>query len=664
MDRQLYRFGGFQVDTQSRLLIRDGERVQIPPKSADLLIALLDRNGELVAKEELIDALWPNTFVEENNLAKHVFLLRKTLGENEGGAAYIETVPKRGYRFVGHVERTPLSSGTLYETHHHAREQILIEETHSSTMPKAAWAVACAILLAISVLAAIFLRPTVNGYRWRSVLIQPFAPSRDTDPSLASAFTQEVATRLRTVPGLQVVSLLSPLDAKAAGPGPPVETILSGRLDLSGGGARVAAQLIKANDGAVIWAEEATDLEVADLHPALARLASSIAARLYGRLAPLERARLERRGSTNAEAYRAFLLGRAEMLNNPLDTETAPEKAAAYLETAIRLDPGFAEAWAALALARTIQHTAGNSGPSPLSTAMQNADRALAIDPANIMARHALIRIFQWNGQHDHMLREAKRVLEINAADPEAQTAAAFAYRYSAMLDRAIDLYERYLTAYPDDQDAWYQLVHACLFAKAYDRGIRHAQRQLSAQRLLFPTFLLYFNAGDLPKALTLARQSIASNQGGAPEAYFAPLVVDSAGLHAEARAAWERAAERLEGRLGRAENERTRIFLAMTYARLGRQDAAREQIRRAIAVNAGDPSTLFFVSETYALLGDRAPAVDALRRSVAGGFLGLHFLDYYQQPPNGWSRFRQDPEFVSIHAGLAARIADLRTRY
>jgi DNA-binding winged helix-turn-helix (wHTH) protein/tetratricopeptide (TPR) repeat protein len=663
MDRQLYCFGGFQVDTQSRLLLRDGERIQIPPKSADLLIALLEHNGELVAKEELIGTLWPNTFVEENNLAKHVFLLRKTLGANERGAAYIETVPKRGYRFVGQVERTPMSGGILYESHHHAREQILIEETYTSAMPKAAWAIACAILLTLCVLAAVFLRPAANGYRWRSVLIQPFTPSGDADPFLASAFTQEVAARLRTVRDLQVVSLLSPLDAKPV-PRVSVETILSGMLDLSGGRARVAAQLIKADDGTVIWAENATDLEVGDLHSALTRLASSIAARLYGRLKPLERSRIERKGSTNAEAYQAYLRGRAEMLNNALDTETAPDKAVSYLETAIQLDPGFAEAWAALALARTIQHTAGNGSPFPLAIAIQNANRALAIDPANIMARHALIRIFQWNGQHGDMLREAKRVLDINAADPEAQAAAAYAYRYSAMLDRAIDLYERYLAAYPDDQDASYQLVHACLFAKAYDRGIRHARRLLSTQRLLFPTFLLYFNAGDVPNALTLARQSIALNQGGAPAAYFAPLVVDSAGLQTEARAGWEHAAERLTGRLGRAENERTRVFLAMTYARLGRQAAAREQISRAIAVNAGDPSTLFFVSETYALLGDHLAAVDALRRSVAGGFLGLHFLDYYQQPPNGWFRYRQDAEFVSIRAGLAAKIADLRTRY
>lgn len=352
------------------------------------------------------------------------------------------------------------------------------------------------------------------------------------------------------------------------------------------------------------------------------------------------------------------------MLQNSLEAETALYKATGFLETAIHLDPGFADAWAALALAQARQFIGGNGNRSLLSTALHNANRALAIDPANIVARHTMIRIFQWNGQHEDMLREAKRVLEINPADPEAQAAAAFAYRYSAMLERAIDLYERYLAAYPDDQDAWYQLVHACLFAKQYDRGIRHAQRWLAVQRLPFPTFLLYLNAGDLTRALPLARQSISSNLGGAPAAYFAPVVMQSAGLQTEARAGWEHAAEWLEGRVGHTENERIRVFLAMTYARLDRPDAARKQILRALAWNAGDPSILFFGSETYALLGDRGAAVDALRRSIAAGFLGLQFLDYYQQPRNGWYRYRGDPEFLAIRTGLAARIADLRTRY
>jgi hypothetical protein len=105
-------------------------------------------------------------------------------------------------------------------------------------------------------------------------------------------------------------------------------------------------------------------------------------------------------------------------------------------------------------------------------------------------------------------------------------------------------------------------------------------------------------------------------------------------------------------------------MFLAMIYARLQNERLAREQLRRAFAVNSRDPWLLVFASETYAILNDRDAAVDALRKSVAAGYLGLHYLDYYQHAPNGWYRYRDDPEFLQIRAGLARKIADLRTRY
>ena len=275
-----------------------------------------------------------------------------------------------------------------------------------------------------------------------------------------------------------------------------------------------------------------------------------------------------------------------------------------------------------------------------------------------------MIRIYHATGQNEDMLREAKRALEINPADPDAQSAAAMAYFRTGMLDRAMDLYERYVAAYPDDEDAWYQLVHTCLFAKAYERGLRHAQPMIARQRLLFPTYLLYANSGNLTHAVALARQSIAAGGGALTSPYFAPLVLDQAGLKTEARAAWVRGAAQLESRLRHGDNDRTRMFLGLIYARLHNASAAREQVSRALALSPDDPWVLYFASELYAVLGDRTAALDSLRRSVSAGFLGLHYVDYYQQSPNGWYAYRQDPEFMQIREGLARRIAELRTRY
>jgi tetratricopeptide (TPR) repeat protein len=427
---------------------------------------------------------------------------------------------------------------------------------------------------------------------------------------------------------------------------------------------RVTAQLSSATDGAVLWAEESAGVSADDFASKLPTMAASIAARLGGRLLPGERSQLERRGAINSEAYQDFLRGRAELLRNSVDLGYAPAKAVAHFQAALRLDPGFADAWAALAFAQQGEFGLGKGGAELLATAMDNARHALSIDPDNILARRALIRIYHSTGQDEDMLREAKRVLEINPADPDAQAAAALAYFRTGMLDRAMDLYERYLAAYPDDQDGWFQLVHACLFAKAYDRGLRHARPHVAIQHLLFPTYLLYANSGAISRAVPLARQQIALDQSQIAPGYFSALVLDSAGFHEEAASAWTGAIRKIEAGLLHADNERKRAFLAMMYARLNQPDTAREQLARAHELKPGDPWLSFFSSETYALLGDRAAALAALRGSVAAGFLGVHYLHYYQEAPNGWHRFRNDPEYVQIRTGLEHKIAVLRTRY
>jgi DNA-binding winged helix-turn-helix (wHTH) protein len=101
----LYEFGPFRLDAQERLLLRNGAAVSLTPKAFDLLLALLQQPGHLFEKEALMKAVWPDTFVEENNLTDNVSRLRKALGEGENGQKFIETVPKRGYRFVAEVRK-------------------------------------------------------------------------------------------------------------------------------------------------------------------------------------------------------------------------------------------------------------------------------------------------------------------------------------------------------------------------------------------------------------------------------------------------------------------------------------------------------------------------------------------------------------------------------
>src|ERR1700680_3146652 len=125
MDREtkhFYAFGAFRLDAEKRVLVRGGVPVPLAPKAADTLLLLVKNAGHLVEKDELMAQVWRDAFVEEGNLNKHVFFLRKALGEWDGDREYIETVPKRGYRFV-----VPVTEVTHAESAPHPRPFLCAE---------------------------------------------------------------------------------------------------------------------------------------------------------------------------------------------------------------------------------------------------------------------------------------------------------------------------------------------------------------------------------------------------------------------------------------------------------------------------------------------------------------------------------------------------------
>ena len=101
----VHEFGPFRLDTVERLLLRAGQPVSLTPKAFDLLVYLVERHGRLVAKKDLLSAVWSDTFVEEANLTYTMSALRKALGDSQDGERYIQTVPTRGYRFLAPVAR-------------------------------------------------------------------------------------------------------------------------------------------------------------------------------------------------------------------------------------------------------------------------------------------------------------------------------------------------------------------------------------------------------------------------------------------------------------------------------------------------------------------------------------------------------------------------------
>src|SRR5689334_11974439 len=131
-DNHSYEFGRFRLKVAERVLLREGELVPLTPKVFDILITLVEHGGQVVSKDDLMKRVWPNTFVEEGNLTQNISLLRKALGETPGGAQFIETVPRRGYRFAADVGQSGNGSHeSAIETRIASSPSVSIHNTNS-----------------------------------------------------------------------------------------------------------------------------------------------------------------------------------------------------------------------------------------------------------------------------------------------------------------------------------------------------------------------------------------------------------------------------------------------------------------------------------------------------------------------------------------------------
>jgi Tol biopolymer transport system component/DNA-binding winged helix-turn-helix (wHTH) protein len=126
---QYYEFGPFRLDAAQRLLLREGQPVQLPPKALDVLLVLVENRGQVLSRDELMRRVWPETFVEEGNLGQNIFLIRKVLGSGEDGKDYIRTLPKRGYCFSPEVNELRERNSPLIVTEHRVSGVLIEEET-------------------------------------------------------------------------------------------------------------------------------------------------------------------------------------------------------------------------------------------------------------------------------------------------------------------------------------------------------------------------------------------------------------------------------------------------------------------------------------------------------------------------------------------------------
>lgn len=301
--KDVYEFGPFRVDADERQLLRAGQVVPLTPKVFDVLLVLVQHSGHVLTKDQVIKLVWPATEVEEGNLARNVSTLRSVLGEKPRAPQYIETIPWRGYRFVGDVRKV---------------------RAEASRTPV------------------------------ESIAVLPFVNvnAEARNEYLADGITETLTTSLAQLSNVRVISRNSAfrykgreVSAQTLGRELKVQTVLLGRVSQSDELLSICVELVDTSDDRHLWGAQYIRKQ-AELFSAQETIAREIAGKLCSELSGHEQQLLARRHTENKEAYLLFMRGRYHFHKLTFDGVT---KGAEYFRQAIENDPAYAIAYAGLA---------------------------------------------------------------------------------------------------------------------------------------------------------------------------------------------------------------------------------------------------------------------------------------------------------------------------
>ena len=610
--RHVYRFGPFELDVLARRLTRDDEGLSVTPKALDLLLLLVEHRGRLLEKGELMRRLWPDTFIEEANLTQQIFTLRKQLGEQPDGRAYIETVPRRGYRFSAEVQ------------------EIRVPPTAETSAPErrplwglSARAAIALVLVGLAIAVAAWLdsrrppKPAASTAA-KTLAILPFRGLEPggADEYLSFGMADALITRLARIGGLIVRPTGSVLkyagkdvDPLAAARELSVDSLVDGRFQRVGDRIRVTVQLLATRDGSSIWAGT-FDEPFKDVFAVQDRISERVADELVATLTEAERAGLTRRFTESAEAYQLYLRGRYFWERR---TAESLEKSVDYYRQAIAHDPAYALAYAGLADSYLIM---GNFSALAPADAFPKAKAA------------------------------AEKALQIDVTLSEARVARAFAtYLYDRDWEYAEREFRRALSEAPHygPGHQWYavSLTSRGRFEDAIAEIVRAKEVDpLSLVINAVHAWVLYLGR-RYDDAIDQARRTLVMDASFSLPHYYLGLVQTARGNHAEAAAELSKGIA-MYGSPGRDQDVGA---LGFVLARQGRIQEARAILKQLSDTRRGDYRSPYASALVHLGLDERDQALNLLQRAADERF---PWAIHYGVNPH-LDALRADPRFKAL---------------
>lgn len=419
--KEIYEFGNFRLDVDEHTIERvDGDVLgTLPDKTFLALVFLLRQRGHLITKDELLQHVWPDTVVEENNLEQRIHYLRQFLGKSESGEKLIETVRGHGYRFVGRVNVVEVSGTWLPETlrlpdedkhretgngdHAETNGSLLtVERATDNKKPGASFRSSRKVVIACCAAGAVVIAVVVGYFGFvrtgsagtpRSIVVLPVAPiNAERDDLYDIGIAESLINRVSSSEGLTVRPLSSvrdyagqKIDPIAVGNEQKVDYVLASNYQIANGRIKITGQLYNVASGKV---EDTfrSEQDVANVFAAQDAIAAEFGNQLITRFGAKPGGPLAKRGTVNAEAYRLYQ--QAMYLMNKHGRGDA-QKALDSLEQAVTLDPGFARAWAAKATAIWPVGIFSEKG-EVYRKSMEATNKALALDP-NLSEAHSAL---------------------------------------------------------------------------------------------------------------------------------------------------------------------------------------------------------------------------------------------------------------------------------